>query len=164
MYQLKEAYASLLEQLYDSDNPEAVLDTLEALEEAIEDKAEGYATIIAQFEAEAELHKQEAKKQTEWAKSLESKADFMRSKLFQAMQETGKSKIETPNHKISIRKSGTRPLKWKVDNVEELPSFLLEQKPPTPSITLAKTWMQEHGVEECDWCFLGEAKESLTIK
>ena len=69
LYQLTNNYEIVLNMLYDEDaDEEMILDTLEAIEGEIEDKADNYAKIIKELEAKQNARKEEAKRLTESAK------------------------------------------------------------------------------------------------
>jgi hypothetical protein len=93
--------------LYDEDTDEQmILDTLEAIEGEIEDKADNYAKIIKELEAKQNARKEEAKRLTDSAKVFENRVKTLKSNLFNAMKETGKTKFATNLFSFNIAKNG----------------------------------------------------------
>ena len=83
LYQLTNNYETVLNMLYDEDADEQmILDTLEAIEGEIEDKADNYAKIIKELEAKQNARKEEAKRLTESAKVFENRVKVLKSNLF----------------------------------------------------------------------------------
>lgn len=107
LYQLTNNYETVLNMIYDEDvDEQMILDTLEAIEGEIEDKADGYAKIIRELESKANARKEEAKRLTESAKSFENKTKLLKQNLFNAMKATGKTKFATELFSFNIAKNG----------------------------------------------------------
>lgn len=107
LYQLTNDYETVLNMLYDEDADEQmILDTLEAIEGEIEDKANNYAKIIKELEAKQNARKEEAKRLTESAKVFENRVKALKSNLFNSMKKTGKTKFETDLFSFNIAKNG----------------------------------------------------------
>lgn len=107
IYELTGNYEHLLNMLYDEDVDEkALLDTLESIEGDIEDKAEGYAKIIKELEAQSKARKEEAKRLTESAQTLDNRIKMLKSNLFNCMKITGKTKFTTNLFSFNIVKNG----------------------------------------------------------
>ncbi len=107
LYQLTNNYETVLNMLYDEDaDEEMILDTLEAIEGEIEDKADNYAKIIKELEAKQNARKEEAKRLTESAKVFENRVKALKSNLFNSMKATGKTKFTTDLFSFNIAKNG----------------------------------------------------------
>lgn len=107
LYQLTNNYETVLNMLYDEDADEQmILDTLEAIEGEIEDKADNYAKIIKELEAKQNARKEEAKRLTESAKVFENRVKALKSNLFNSMKATGKTKFATDLFNFNIVKNG----------------------------------------------------------
>lgn len=107
LYQLTNDYGTVLNMLYDEDaDEEMILDTLEAIEGEIEDKADNYAKIIKELEAKQNARKEEAKRLTESAKVFENRVKALKSNLFNSMKATGKTKFATDLFSFNIAKNG----------------------------------------------------------
>jgi len=95
-------------QLYEmADDPEmdadVWFDTMEALEGEIEDKADGYAKVIKQLEADAVAIKAEKDRLAVKQSSLENKARYLKQRLQDAMEAVGKDKIKTDLFSFNIQ-------------------------------------------------------------
>lgn len=107
LYQLTNNYETVLNMLYDEDaDEEMILDTLEAIEGEIEDKADNYAKIIKELEAKQNARKEEAKRLTESAKVFENRVKALKINLFNSMKATGKTKFATDLFSFNIAKNG----------------------------------------------------------
>ena len=107
LYQLTNNYETVLNMLYDEDADEQmILDTLEAIEGEIEDKADNYAKIIKELEVKQNARKEEAKRLTESAKVFENRVKALKSNLFNSMKATGKTKFATDLFSFIIAKNG----------------------------------------------------------
>jgi hypothetical protein len=107
LYKLTNDYETVLNMLYDEDADEQmILDTLEAIEGEIEDKANNYAKIIKELEAKQNSRKEEAKRLTESAKVFENRVKALKSNLFNSMKATGKTKFATDLFSFNIAKNG----------------------------------------------------------
>lgn len=107
LYQLTNNYETVLNMLYDEDADEQmILDTLEAIEGEIEDKADNYAKIIKELEAKQNARQEEAKRLTESAKVLKNRVKALKSNLFNSMKATGKTKFATDLFSFNIAKNG----------------------------------------------------------
>jgi Mg2+ and Co2+ transporter CorA len=76
-------------------SPDDLKDTLDAIECSIEDKADGYGKLIRNSEASVTAIDKEIARLTARKKAAERSIDFLRSRMMQAMDATGKEKIKT---------------------------------------------------------------------
>ncbi len=107
LYQLTNNYETVLNMLYDEEiDEQMILDTLEAIEGEIEDKADGYAKIIKELEAKQNARKEEAKRLTDSAKIFENRVKVLKQNLFNTMKSTGKTKFATDLFSFNIAKNG----------------------------------------------------------
>lgn len=107
LYQLTNNYETVLNMLYDEDADEQmILDTLEAIEGEIEDKADGYAKIIKELEAKRNARKAEAKRLTDSASVFDNRIKSLKQNLFNTMKQTGKTKFATDLFSFNIVKNG----------------------------------------------------------
>ena len=107
LYQLTQNYDAVLNMLYDEDTDEQmILDTLEAIEGEIEEKADGYAKIIKELESKKNARKEESKRLTESAKVFENRVNTLKQNLYNSMKQTGKTKFTTDLFTFNIAKNG----------------------------------------------------------
>jgi len=103
LYELSHKYQTILARI--EDGQEGLDDTLEALNDAIEDKVENIGKIIKTVEAEASGLKLEEQRLADRRKALE--ANVKRLKLYaeQSMQDVGMKKIKGQLFTFSIQKN-----------------------------------------------------------
>ena len=126
LYELTNQYKQLQEMADDLD-PMTLKDTLESIEESIEDKAENTAKLIRSWEAEAKAIKEEEKRLADRRKSLEKRVDNTKAYLFEQMELAGMDKVKRPTLTVSIAKN---PPSLEVIDPEKIPSlFMIDQDP-----------------------------------
>ena len=130
LYQLTADYLNLLEMAEDPDiDGQAFMDTLDGIEGALEDKAEGYAKVIRTLEGDAAACDAEAKRLRNKKQTIENNIKRMKSALQMAMEATGKRKFKTPLFSFGIQKN---PAAVIVDEqyIENIPERFLVRKDP----------------------------------
>jgi len=159
LYELTEAYQELLSMALDPDtDPEALADTMEAIDGEIEVKADGYAKVMKTLDADVSAIKAEIARLTERKKHIEANVDRMKRSLETSMHLTGKTKFKTSLFSFNIAKN---PASLKIDNPDRVPEeFLIPQEPKVDSAAIKKELKE--GVVY-DWCHL-EQSESLRIR
>ena len=171
IYELTAEYEQLLEMLEDEEVDQEVLsDTLEAIDGEIEDKADSYARIIVQMEADKEAMEKEAERLVSRTKVYDDRIKWLKYTLKNAMIATGKRKFKTALFSFNIAKNGgKRKLVVDVD-VEKLPeAYRIKQPDKVDNDTLReylgeKGVLQENGSITCEYAHLEPQGESLRIK
>ena len=126
IYELSDNYLTLLQMLEDDEQTdefihEAMADTLLAIDEAFEDKAENYAKIIRTLDADAYDLDGEIKRLTARRNAIQNNSKRLKDALEDAMRRTGKVKFKTRLFNFGIQKNGgALPVVLKVAP-EELP-------------------------------------------
>lgn len=106
LYELKSEYIQLRDMAGDPDiSPEALRDTMDAINGELEDKADGYARVIRELEAEeagldAEIKRLQARKS-----AVSGNKGRIKDALESAMRETGKLKFKTALFSFGIQKN-----------------------------------------------------------
>lgn len=130
LYELTEDYMNLLELAEDPDiDEQAFTDTLEGIDGALEDKAEGYAKVIRTLEGDAAACDAESKRLRNKKQTIENNIKRMKAALQYAMQATGKTKFKTALFSFGIQKN---PAAVVIDEgyLENIPDrFLIPQDP-----------------------------------
>ena len=159
LYELRENWRQVADMLYEEDvDEQCVLDTLEAIEGEIEDKADNYAMIIKNLLASAEAKEIEAKKMAEKANAEKNRAKLLKQNLYEIMKETGKTKFKTDLFNFSIQKnSGLAPL-WVDEDITKIPDEYLKKEPDNAKI---RELLKEETVE---WAKLEERGEGVRIR
>lgn len=127
LYELTDEYRMLLEMAEDPDIDLVTLnDTLEGLTGEIEDKAEGYACVIKELEAEAGKFDAEITRLTAQRDRYNNQVKRMKETLMNSMIAMGKTKIPTAHFKVSVANNGgLQPMKI----TGEVPETFLVLKP-----------------------------------
>ncbi len=130
LYQLTDDYLALLEMAEDPDiDEQALKDTMEGIEGALEIKAENYAKVIRTLEGDAAACDAESKRLRNKKQTIERNIDRMKRALQFAMETTGKTKFKTTLFSFGIQKY---PASVVMDEayIENIPErFLIPQDP-----------------------------------
>ena len=159
LYELTGQYRELLDMAECGDvDPDALRDTLEALSGEIEDKAEGYACIIKQLEADAVALKTEEDRLEARRKSIEGNIRRMKQILQNAMYATGKNKFKTNLFSFGIQKN---PASVFIGDMDQVPERFMIPQPDIPDKAAIKEYLKENGDQS--WAQLTQG-ESLRIR
>ena len=135
LYELTNEYQQLLLFAEDPDvDPQVIADTLEGLTGEIEDKADGYAKVIKQLDADTIALKAEIDRLTARKKTIENNIDRMKESLKNAMLLCDKPKFKTNLFTFTVQKN---PEKVVLDS-EVVPEEYLVQQEPKVNKTLLK--------------------------
>lgn len=106
LYELKSEYIQLREMAGDPDiSPEALRDTMEAINGELEDKADGYARVIRELEVEEAGLDTEIKRLQARKSAVSGNKGRIKDALESAMRETGKLKFKTALFSFGIQKN-----------------------------------------------------------
>lgn len=159
LYELTDDYLALLEMAEDPDiDEQALKDTMEGIEGALEIKAEGYAKIIRMLEGDAAACDAESKRLRNKKQAIERNIDRMKKALQFAMESTGKTKFKTPLFSFGIQKN---PASVIIDHAGQVPASYWIPQPPELDKKAIKAYIKENG--DVDWAHL-EQTESLRIR
>lgn len=164
LYELTEDFRTLLEMADDPDvDPQALVDTMDSIEGEIEDKADGYARVLAQLDADAEAAEKQAKRLAERAKAIRSNMDRMKERLKTAMIETGKTKFKTELFSFSVRNNGGKqPLVYTVNPADLPKEFRREKVTYSPDDDVIRRYLDNGNTS--DFFHYGERGQNLQIK
>lgn len=137
LYELTADFMTLLEMAEDPDtDQEALQGTMEALSMDIEDKADGYAKVIRQLEANVAACKAEIQRLKTAATVMDNNIKRMKENLQDTMEVTGKRKFKTPLFSFNIQKN---PPSLVLDELEvnNIPGeYLIPQEPKVDTAKL----------------------------
>ena len=126
LYELAQNYAQLLETAEEIES-DALVDTLEALQDAIEDKAENIAKLIKNLEADAKIIKEEEQRLAERRRAIEAKVERLKTYLQEQLETAGIEKVKRPTITVAIQ---VNPPSVDVIDETAIPSdFLIPQAP-----------------------------------
>lgn len=130
LYELTSEYMQLLEIAEDPDTDvQVLLDTMEGVSGEIEEKADGYAKVMKELEAEEQKIKNEVDRLNVRRLSLSNNIRAMKLRLQESMKLTGKTKFKTDLFSFGIQKN---PPSVVMDEqyLENIPKEYLKYKDP----------------------------------
>lgn len=128
LYELTGDFQTLYDMADDPDMDEqAWFDTIEGIDGAIEEKADGYAKVIAEITASADAIKAEKARLDSREKALRNHADSLKRALQATMEITGKTKFKTTLFSFGIQKN---PPSLKISEGAQIPEEFLIPQPP----------------------------------
>lgn len=105
LYELTGQFNQVAEMLSEEEFNPAVIDTLEAIDMAIEDKADNYARLIKNQESDSKGIAEEIKRLQARKQSIDNSVKNMKLSLQNAMNEIGKTKFKTNLFSFNIQKN-----------------------------------------------------------
>ena len=102
LYKLVNQYKQISNMAEEIDK-QTLIDTLESIEEGINDKAENIAKLIRTWELETFMIKEEEKRLATKRKTIESKTNNLKEYLQKQLELYGVDKINSPTFNISLR-------------------------------------------------------------
>jgi hypothetical protein len=102
LYTLTDSYRKVLD-LLDNDQDESLKDTLEAITDAIDAKAEGIAKIIRTMDAEAEAIKAEEQRLAQRRKAVENRRNGLKEYLETQLTLSGIDKVKTATFTVALQ-------------------------------------------------------------
>lgn len=138
LYELTRQKQALLDAIAEMDHEDlelsdAVGDTLEALDEAIRDKAEAVASFIFSLQADSAALKQEEQRLAERRRLNDAKIERMKTYLHDMLEDAQLDRVKGLKYTIGFRKSE----KVAVTDVDALPERFLRVK-REPNLTALK--------------------------
>lgn len=101
LYELSDAYRELLDR--DDLDPQAVVDTLDAIKDEIKTKADNIASLIDELQSSAERKKEKAKAWSESSRADAQRAKWLKQYLTSELDNAKLKKVETENHLLNVR-------------------------------------------------------------
>ena len=137
LYELTDEYLQLLQWAEEEDlDEQALADTLDGLGAEIEDKADGYAKVIASLNADIDGIKAELDRLKDRKTRIEANVKRMKSALQGAMTATGKTKFKTALFSFSVQKN---PPSAVLDDEKMLPAwYFIPQDPRIDKASILK--------------------------
>ncbi|QDI90244.1 siphovirus Gp157 family protein [Salicibibacter halophilus] len=127
LYELTDNYKLIQRLIEEGADAEKFTDTLQAIEDSIDGKAEGYFYVIKNIESDINAMKAEEKRLADRRKAAENKVKRMKEDLTESMIETGKRKVKTPVFTANVQNN---PPSVRVIDEGLIPkAFFIEQEP-----------------------------------
>lgn len=124
-------------------DPEVMKDTLDSIEDAIENKAENIAKLIRNLESDVSAYKEEEDRLKTKRQSTENKVKWLKTYLEDNMKSTGKTKFKSGMFNFSIQKN---PASVNITDEKAIPEEFLIQQPPKVDKTSLKEILKR-GIE-----------------
>nr|WP_026676745.1 siphovirus Gp157 family protein [Fictibacillus gelatini] len=156
LYELAHNYMQI-QNMIEEGETESLRDTLESIEDAIEDKAENIAKMVQSFNVECEAIKAEEKRLADRRKALETKVNGLKQYLQEQLELAGLNKIKRPTITISIQKN---PPSVSIPDESKVPSQYLIMQPKINKKLILEHLKNGH---EYEWASIHQGK-SLRIK
>ena len=162
LYEITQDYLQILSMMEDPElDPQTLADTMEAVEGELEIKAENYAKVMKNLEADVAGIKAEIERLSERKKTIENNIKNMKSALQMAMETTGKTKFKTELFSFGIRKNAPSVI-MDEPYIENVPERFLKYSEPTINRSAIKEAIQNG--EDLEGLAHLEQSKSLTIK
>jgi transcriptional regulator of heat shock response len=162
LYEITQDYLQILSMMEDPElDPQTLADTMEAVEGELEIKAENYAKVMKNLEADVAGIKAEIDRLSERKKTIENNIKNMKSALQMAMETTGKTKFKTELFSFNIQKNAPTVV-IDASDPNNIPPDFLKFKEPEVDKTAIKAAIQ-NGMDLTGVAHL-ESKNSLRIR
>lgn len=136
LFDLSQNYKQIYDLISEGEEAEVYLDTLESIDDAIEEKADGYAGVIRQLKSDNDGLTNEIKRLQDRKKSNDNGISRLKENLQLMMQQTGKTKFKTNLNTFGIQKN---PASLKILDEKKIPKkYFIEQEPKLNSQILKK--------------------------
>lgn len=127
LYDLTDNFNQVYNQIQAGEDSEVYLDTLDSLNDSIEDKADNYVKIIRQLEGDNEVIKKEIERLQARKKANENGIRNMKDNLQLSMEMTGKTVFKTATNSYGIQRN--KP-KASIINEKTIPKEYYNEQPP----------------------------------
>lgn len=162
LYELTDAYSTVEAMLYDSETDEQViLDTLQAIDGEIEDKADDYAKLIKNLHSDTDALKAEEERLYQRRKSLENREKLLKSTLQANLEFIGKTKFKTALFTYTVAANGGKAPLSITDNLGDIPGKFLIPQPPKVDTEAVRALLE---TKEVEWARLEPRGTSLRIR
>lgn len=161
IYELTQDYLIISEMMENPElDPEFLADTMEAVEGALEIKAENYAKVMKNLEGDVAALKAEETRLSEKRKAIENNIKNMKVALQSMMTITGKTKFKTDLFSFGIQKNAPSVV---IDtDINNLPTEFLKFREPEVDKTKIKEALKNG--EDLEGFAHLEQSESLRIR
>lgn len=161
IYEITNDYLQLMQMMEDPElDPQTLADTMEGIEGELEDKADNYARVMKNMEADLNGIKAEIERLSTRKKTIENNIKRMKEALQFSMETTGKTKFKTDLFSFGIRKNAPAVV-MDEPYIENVPERFLKYSDPTINKTAIKEAIQNG--EDLEGLAHLESKNSLRI-
>lgn len=131
LYEITADYIQISNMMEDPElDPQTLADTMEGIEGELEDKADNYARVMKNMEADLNGIKAEIERLSTRKKTIENNIKRMKEALQFSMETTGKTKFKTELFSFGIRKNAPAVV-MDEPYIENVPERFLKYSDPT---------------------------------
>lgn len=162
LYELTEQWDTVFNMMEDGETDEQVIfDTLESIEGEIEDKADNYAKMIRNLQADVDALKAEEERLYRRRKSAENHIQKLKDTLQANLEFIGKTKFKTDLFSFSVSKNGGKQPLSITENLDEIPGKYLIPQPPKVNNDAVRELLKD---KEVEWAHLEPYGRHLNIR
>ena len=162
IYELTDQWKEVEGMLYDGETDEQIiLDTLESIDGEIEQKADNYAKLIKNMEADIETLSKEEDRLRKRRKAIENRKQRLKDALQANLEFIGKTRFKTALFSFSVANNGGRQPFSITDNLDEIPGKYLIPQDPKVNMDAVRELLQE---KEVEWAHLEPYGKHLKIR
>jgi sugar-specific transcriptional regulator TrmB len=162
LYEITSDYMQLMQMMEDPElDPQTLADTMEGIEGELEDKADNYARVMKNMEADLNGIKAEIERLSTRKKTIENNIKRMKEALQFSMETTGKTKFKTELFSFGIRKNAPAVV-MDEPYIENVPERFLKYSDPTINRSAIKEAIQNG--EDLEGLAHLEQSTSLSIR
>lgn len=146
LYKLTQNYQNVLD-IAEQLDAETLKDTLDSIDEAINDKVENTAYVVKQLDANVAAIDTEIKRLQAMKSAQTNNAKNLKLYIQESMEKVGLDKVQGKTIKVAIQNN---PQSVRVENEEALKEYLVEQAPKLDKKALLndlKNGVEVHGAE-----------------
>ena len=162
LYELTDSYENILSLLYDGVTDESVImDTLEAIDGEIEDKADNYAKLIMEMKADSAKLKKEENRLATRRSVLNNHVKSLKDRLQANLEFIGKTKFKTDLFSFNVQNNGGPQPLTITENIDEIPGKFLIPQPPKVNSEAVRELLES---KEVEWASFAPRDKSLRIR
>ncbi|WP_213482819.1 siphovirus Gp157 family protein [Staphylococcus epidermidis] len=136
LFELKDSYKQVYDLIAEQEDEQILKDTLASINDAIEEKADGYVAVIKSLEADNNAIDEEIKRLRQRKTSNQNGVKRLKESLQEVMEQTGKEKFKTSLNSYSI---ANNPPSLDVKDESLIPKqYYIEQQPKLDKKELLK--------------------------
>lgn len=136
LFNLTDNYKQVYDLIAEQGDEQLLNDTLESINDALEDKADGYVSVIKSLESDNKAIDEEIKRLQQRKTTNKNGIDRLKESLKESMEATGKTKFKTALNSYNIQNN---PPSLNVIEEKHIPSdFWLSQAPKLDKKALLK--------------------------
>ena len=136
LFELKDNYQQVYDLIAEQEDEQILKDTLASINDAIEEKADGYVAVIKSLDADNNAIDEEIKRLRQRKSSNQKGVKRLKESLQEVMEQTGKEKFKTSLNSYSI--ANNPPSLDVIDETLIPKQYYVEQKPKLDKKELLK--------------------------